>query len=129
MGSPRNEACISLGNEIRTPLRKSTALNSNKEGEFPMVREQRMYDKPLRVYRLETQTAVSVSEFGIHGQIVWAQFIPLRNESTLRSALESAELTPGQVGYALQELARTTGDSGFSIRIDQSQPHAGEPLA
>jgi hypothetical protein len=94
-----------------------------------MAREQRAYDKLLRVFRLETKTAVSVSEVCSRGQSVWAIFIPLCNRDRLHTELVSAGLTPEQVAYAFHELARTVRNCGFLIRIDHSQPKAGETQA
>ena len=85
-----------------------------------MAREQRVCDKLLRIYRLETETAASVSELSIRAQSVGAIFIPLRNEAKLRSLFESAGLAPNQVGFALQELARTARNCGFLVRIEQT---------
>jgi len=40
----------------------------------------------------------------------------------LRSAFESAGLTPKQVEYALDKLKQTAKNDGFLIPIDQYQP-------
>jgi hypothetical protein len=93
-----------------------------------MSQEQKAQGKVLKVFRLETEAEVSVSEPGVKVQSVHADLIPLsmplssENESRLRSAFASAGLTPEQVGYALQELARTAKNQGFLIRIDPSRP-------
>ena len=76
----------------------------------------------LQVFRLETTVAVSVIELDVQVQSVHTAFIPLSDESRLRAAFESAGLIDVQVGYALQDLARTAKNKGFLFSIDQSQP-------
>lgn len=87
-----------------------------------MPEEKKRYGKVLKVFRLETEASVSVSDLGIQVQSVRADFIPLSSESRLRSAFESAGLTPKQVEYALQKLTKTAKNEGFLIPIDQNQP-------
>jgi hypothetical protein len=87
-----------------------------------MSQEQKAHGKVLKVFRLETTADVSVSDYGIQAQSVHADFIPLSDESRLRSAFESAGLIPKQVGYALHKLTEIKKNEGFLIPIDQSQP-------
>ena len=81
------------------------------------------YGKVLKVFRLETEASVSVSDLGIQVQSVRADIIPLSSESLLRSAFESAGLTPEQVEDTLQKLTRTAKNEGFLIPIDQNGPN------
>lgn len=87
-----------------------------------MAEEKKAYNKALKVFRLETTAEVSVSEPGMQVQSVRADFIPLNSENRLRSAFESAGLTPQQVAYALGKLKQTAKNEGFLIPIDQGQP-------
>lgn len=88
-----------------------------------MSEEKKRYGRVLKVFRLETEASVSVSDLGIQVQPVRADFIPLSSESLLRSAFESAGLTPEQVENALQKLTRTAKNEGFLIPIDGNGPN------
>ena len=92
-----------------------------------MAEEKKGYGKVLKVFRLETEASVSVSDLGIQVQSVRADLIPLSSESLLRSAFESAGLTPEQVEYALQKLTRTAKNEGFLIPVDRPMPNSKNP--
>jgi hypothetical protein len=82
-----------------------------------MSEKKKGYGDALQVFRLETEASVSVIVLGKQVQSVRADFIRLCDESRLRSAFESAGLTPDQRDYALQKLARTAKNDGFLVPI------------
>ncbi len=84
--------------------------------------EQNTAGKVLKVFRLETQAEVSVSELGLRVQSIHAEFIPLSGEAELASVFRSAGLMPTQVEYALKKLKGTARNEGFLVHIDQGQP-------
>jgi hypothetical protein len=85
-----------------------------------MSEKEREHGRVLKVFRLEKRAEVSVSDIRIQVQSVRADLIPLSNECQLRSAFESAQLTPEQVEYTLRKLKETVKDEGFLIPIDQT---------
>jgi hypothetical protein len=77
--------------------------------------------KALKLFRLETEVEVSVSDCGIQVQTVRADFIPINDREQLRSYFRTVGLSATQIEYALRKLDEMKVHDGFLIPIDQQQ--------